>query len=70
MRAGTTACFGVHVPGGQLSLGDGDCRQGEGEVYGTVVESAMRTVMGSDAVVADGVHDRLRQTAAAYLAQR
>jgi acetamidase/formamidase len=157
MRAGTTAYFGVNVPGGQLSLGDGHCRQGEGEVCGTAVEAAMRTVvvvdlikgggpswpriesdeflmstgstrpledayrvsqhdlvtwaaeltgwetldayqlvsqaglapvgnvvdtnytmvaklakryLGTDAVVADGVHDRLRQTAAAYLAQR
>jgi amidase len=157
MRAGTTAYFGVNVPGGQLSLGDGHCRQGEGEVCGTAVEAAMRTVvvvdlikgggpawpriesdeflmstgstrpledayrvsqhdlvtwaaqltgwdmldayqlvsqaglapagnvvdtnytmvaklakryLGSDAVVADGVHDRLRETAAAYLVQR
>jgi amidase len=161
MRAGTTAYFGVNVAGGQLSLGDGHCRQGEGEVCGTAVEAAMRTVvvvdlikgggpaaplawpriesdeflmstgstrpledayrvsqhdlvtwaaeltgwekldayqlvsqaglapagnvvdtnytmvaklakryLGADAVVADGAHDRLRQTAAAYLAQR
>ena len=141
----------------QLSLGVGHCRQGEGEVCGTAVEAAMRTVvvvdlikggapawprlesdeflmstgsvrpledayrvsqrdlvgwaaelagwdeldayqlvsqaglapagnvvdtnytmvaklakayLGGDAVVADGVHDRLRGTAAAYLAQR
>jgi hypothetical protein len=45
MRAGTTAYFGVNVPGGQLSLGDGHCRQGEGEVCGTAVEAAMRTVV-------------------------
>ena len=157
MRAGTTAYFGVNVPGGLLSLGDGHCRQGEGEVCGTAVEAAMRTVvvvdlikgggpawpriesdeflmstgsarpledayrvsqhdlvtwaaeltgwetldayqlvsqaglapagnvvdtnytmvaklakryLGSDAVVGDGVHARLRETAAAYLAQR
>jgi acetamidase/formamidase len=157
MRAGTTAYFGVNVPGGLLSLGDGHCRQGEGEVCGTAVEAAMRTVvvvdlikgggpswpriesdeflmstgstrpledayrvsqhdlvtwaaeltgwdtldayqlvsqaglapagnvvdtnytmvaklakrfLGTDAVVADGVHARLRETAAAYLAQR
>ena len=157
MRAGATAYFGVNVSGGQLSLGDGHCRQGEGEVCGTAVEAAMRTVLvvdlikgggpawprvetdeflmstgsarpledayrvsqhdlvawaaqltgwdmldayqlvsqaglapagnvvdtnytmvaklakrylGGDAVVGDGIHDRLRQTAAAYLAQR
>jgi len=157
MRAGATAYFGVNVPGGLLSLGDGHCRQGEGEVCGTAVEAAMRTVvvvdlvkgggpawprletddflmstgstrpledayrvsqhdlvtwaaeltgwdtldayqlvsqaglapagnvvdtnytmvaklakqyLGRDAVVADGVHDRLRRTAAAYLSQR
>jgi acetamidase/formamidase len=157
MRAGTTAYFGVNVPGGLLSLGDGHCRQGEGEVCGTAVEAAMATVvvvdlikgggpawpriesddflmstgstrpledayrvsqhdlvtwaaeltgwdkldayqlvsqaglapagnvvdtnytmvaklakryLGGDAVIADGVHGRLRETAAAYLAQR
>jgi acetamidase/formamidase len=50
MRAGTTAYFGVNVPGGLLSLGDGHCRQGEGEVCGTAVEAAMRTVVVVDLV--------------------
>jgi amidase len=50
MRAGTTAYFGVNVPGGQLSLGDGHCRQGEGEVCGTAVEAAMETVVVVDVV--------------------
>ncbi|MGR7023106.1 acetamidase/formamidase family protein [Geodermatophilus sp. URMC 62] len=50
VRAGTTAYFGVHVPGGQLSIGDGHCRQGEGEVCGTAVEAAMRTVVVVDLV--------------------
>jgi amidase len=50
MRAGTTAYFGVNVPGGLLSLGDGHCRQGEGEVCGTAVEAAMRTVVVVDLI--------------------
>ena len=54
MRAGTTAYFGVNVPGGLLSLGDGHCRQGEGEVCGTAVEAAMRTVVVVDLVKGGG----------------
>ena len=54
MRAGTTAYFGVNVPGGQLSLGDGHCRQGEGEVCGTAVEAAMRTVVIVDLIKGGG----------------
>ncbi|MGY1714169.1 acetamidase/formamidase family protein [Geodermatophilus sp. SYSU D01106] len=54
MRAGTTTYFGVNVPGGQLSIGDGHCRQGEGEVCGTAVESAMRTVVVVDLVKGGG----------------
>jgi amidase len=50
MRAGTTAYFGVNVEGGLLSIGDGHARQGEGEVCGTAVESAMRTVVVVDLV--------------------
>jgi acetamidase/formamidase len=50
MRAGTTAYFGVNVPGGQLSIGDGHCRQGEGEVCGTAVEAAMDTVVVVDLI--------------------
>jgi amidase len=50
MRAGVTAYFPVNVPGGLLSLGDGHARQGEGEVCGTAVESAMRTVVVVDLV--------------------
>jgi acetamidase/formamidase len=50
MRAGVTAYFPVNVPGGRLSVGDGHCRQGEGEVCGTAVESAMRTVVVVDLV--------------------
>jgi acetamidase/formamidase len=48
MRAGTTAYFPVNVPGGLLSIGDGHARQGEGEVCGTAVETAMNTVVVVD----------------------
>ena len=54
IRAGATVYFGVNVPGGQLSLGDGHCRQGEGEVCGTAVEAAMRTVVVVDLVRGGG----------------
>lgn len=50
MRAGTTAYFGVNVPGAMLSLGDGHARQGEGEVCGTAVEAAMRTTIVVDLI--------------------
>ncbi|MEU9844796.1 acetamidase/formamidase family protein [Actinomadura sp. NPDC048032] len=50
MRAGTTAYFPVNVPGGLISIGDGHCRQGEGEVCGTAVEAAMDTVVVVDLV--------------------
>jgi len=50
LRAGTTVYLGVNVPGAQLSLGDGHCRQGEGEVCGTAVEAAMRTVVVVDLI--------------------
>ncbi|MGY1836944.1 acetamidase/formamidase family protein [Blastococcus sp. SYSU DS0510] len=54
LRAGTTAYFGVNVPGAQLAIGDGHCRQGEGEVCGTAVEAAMRTVVVVDLVKGAG----------------
>ena len=50
MRAGTTAYFGVNQPGALFALGDGHCRQGEGEVCGTAVEAAMNTVVILDLV--------------------
>ncbi|WP_026425960.1 acetamidase/formamidase family protein [Actinokineospora inagensis] len=52
MRAGTTAYFGVNVPGGLVGIGDGHCRQGEGEVCGTAVEAAMSTVVIVDLIKA------------------
>jgi amidase len=50
LRAGVTAYFGVNVPGAQFALGDGHCRQGDGEVCGTGVEAAMNTVVVLDLI--------------------
>jgi acetamidase/formamidase len=50
VRSGTTVYFGVNVAGGNISIGDGHCRQGEGEVCGTGVESAMDTVIAVDLI--------------------
>jgi hypothetical protein len=35
-----------------------------------MVAKLAKRFLGTDAVVGEGVHDRLRETAAAYLAQR
>src|SRR5207248_270233 len=45
MRAGTTCYLGVNVTGALFSIGDGHCRQGEGESCGVAVEAAMDTVV-------------------------
>ena len=45
MRAGTTCYLGVNVEGALFSLGDGHCRQGEGETCGVAVEAAMDSVL-------------------------
>ncbi|QFY07265.1 acetamidase [Nonomuraea phyllanthi] len=45
LRAGVTVYLGVNVEGGMFSIGDGHALQGHGEVCGTAVESAMRTVV-------------------------
>jgi len=45
MRAGTTCYLGVNVEGALFSIGDGHCRQGEGETCGVAVEAAMDTVI-------------------------
>lgn len=50
LRAGTTAYFGVNHEGGLLAIGDGHCRQGQGEVIGTAVEAAMNTVIVIDLI--------------------
>ena len=47
MRTGTTCYLGVNVEGALFSLGDGHCRQGEGETCGVAVEAAMDTVSWS-----------------------
>ncbi|WP_043500107.1 acetamidase/formamidase family protein [Georgenia sp. SUBG003] len=62
-RAGTTVYFPVFVDGAHLSLGDGHCRQGEGEVCGTAVEAAMTTtivvdvIKGADPIATPRVED-------------
>jgi acetamidase/formamidase len=50
MRAGTTCFLGVNVEGALFSIGDGHCRQGEGESCGVAVEAAMDTVIVVDLV--------------------
>src|SRR5438477_873121 len=50
MRAGTTCFLGVNVEGALFSLGDGHCRQGEGESCGVAVEAAMDTVIVVDLI--------------------
>jgi acetamidase/formamidase len=50
MRAGTTCYLGVNVQGALFSIGDGHCRQGEGESCGVAVEAAMDTVVAVDLV--------------------
>jgi acetamidase/formamidase len=50
MRAGATCYLGVNVEGALFSIGDGHCRQGEGETCGVAVEAAMDTVIVIDLV--------------------
>jgi acetamidase/formamidase len=50
MRAGTTCYLGVNVEGALFSIGDGHCRQGEGETCGVAVEAAMDTVIAIELV--------------------
>jgi len=45
MRAGTTCYLGVNVDGALFSLGDTHAAQGDGEVCGTAVETAMDVVL-------------------------
>jgi acetamidase/formamidase len=52
MRAGITCFLGVNVEGALFSIGDGHCRQGEGETCGVAVEAAMDTVIAIDLVKA------------------
>lgn len=55
LRQGVTLYLPVNVPGGLLSVGDGHCRQGEGEVCGTAVEAAMETTVVVDVVKGAGL---------------
>lgn len=50
MRAGTTCYLGVNVAGALFSIGDGHCRQGEGESCGVAAEAAMDTVLIVDLI--------------------
>ena len=50
MRAGVTCFLGVNVEGALFALGDGHCRQGEGETCGVAVEAAMDTVVIVDVI--------------------
>jgi acetamidase/formamidase len=50
MRAGATCYLGVNVQGALFSIGDGHCRQGEGETCGVAVEAAMDTVIAIELV--------------------
>jgi amidase len=50
VRAGTTVYFGVNHPGALFGIGDGHCRQGQGEVCGTGVEAAMNTVVAVEVI--------------------
>jgi len=54
MRAGVTCYLGVNVEGALFSIGDGHCRQGEGETCGVAVEAAMDTVVAIDLVKGRG----------------
>ncbi len=49
-RVGTTLYLPVNVPGAMLALGDGHARQGEGEICGTGLESAMNSVIAVDLI--------------------
>lgn len=50
LRAGVTVYLGVNVDGALFAIGDGHCRQGEGEVTGAAVEAAMNTVVAVDLI--------------------
>jgi amidase len=50
LRAGVTVYLGVNVDGALFALGDGHARQGQGEVSGVGIESAMDTVVAVDLI--------------------
>lgn len=55
LGAGATLLLPIAVPGALLYLGDGHARQGDGEVSGTAVETAMTTELTLDVVEPDAV---------------
>ena len=56
LRQGATLYLPVNVSGAQLAIGDGHCRQGEGEVCGTAVEAAMESTIIVDVIKSAGLH--------------
>ena len=50
MRSGVTCYLGVNVAGALFSIGDGHCRQGEGETCGVAIEAAMDVVVVVDLI--------------------
>lgn len=50
MRTGITCYLGVNVKGALFSIGDGHCRQGEGETCGVAIEAAMNVVLVLDLI--------------------
>ncbi len=54
LRAGVTVYFPVFVEGAHLAIGDGHCRQGEGELCGTAVEAAMETTIAVEVIKGGG----------------
>ena len=50
LRAGTTVYLGVNVPGAMFAFGDGHARQGQGEVCGVAVETAMHVTVAVDLI--------------------
>jgi amidase len=50
LHPGTTLYLGVNVHGAMLALGDGHARQGQGEVCGVAVETAMHTTLAVEVI--------------------
>jgi amidase len=50
IRPGTTVYLGVNVPGALFAFGDGHARQGQGEVCGVAVETAMNVTVAVELI--------------------
>ncbi|WP_307961785.1 acetamidase/formamidase family protein [Salinispora arenicola] len=50
IRPGTTVYLGVNVPGALFAIGDGHARQGQGELCGVAVETAMNVTLAVDLI--------------------